>query len=51
MAMSRDKPDRIESLAKSYDAMRLSLFGSSAEVLNTTNDFDCACDGAPGWKW
>ncbi|HLG31335.1 MAG TPA: hypothetical protein VI387_14085, partial [Candidatus Brocadiales bacterium] len=38
------------SLAKSYGATRLILFGSAMEMPAEAGDIDIACDGVPGWK-
>lgn len=50
MAISQLHIERIISLAKSYGATRLILFGSAAEDLSKARDIDLACDGVPGWK-
>lgn len=41
---------RIVSLAKSYGATRIILFGSAAENPDEAKDLDLAFDGVPGWK-
>ncbi|MDQ1272528.1 MAG: uncharacterized protein QG591_1158 [Planctomycetota bacterium] len=38
------------SLARSYGATRLILFGSVLETPMTAKDIDIACDGVSGWK-
>lgn len=49
---SGDSPEinRIVTVAKSYGATRLILFGSALESPSTARDLDLACDGVPGWK-
>lgn len=42
--------DRIISLAKSYGATRLILFGSSLDAQREPRDIDLACDGIDGWE-
>ena len=51
MAFNKEQFDRITSLAKSYGATRLILFGSALDNPDTARDIDLACDGVPGWKF
>jgi len=50
MAIQKAHIERIITLAKTYGATRLILFGSAAEKPEDANDIDIACDGIPGWK-
>jgi predicted nucleotidyltransferase len=50
MAFSQEQFDKITSLAKSYGATRLILFGSAQDSPDTARDIDLACDGISGWK-
>jgi predicted nucleotidyltransferase len=50
MAVYKAQIERIVTLAKSYGATRLILFGSAAEKPEEAKDIDIACDGIPGWK-
>ena len=50
MAITQTQIEKIISLAKSYGATRLILFGSAAEKPTEARDIDIACDGVPGWK-
>lgn len=50
MAFSQEQFDKITSLAKSYGATRLILFGSAQDTPETARDIDLACDGVSGWK-
>lgn len=50
MAFSQEQFDIITSLAKSYGATRLILFGSAQDTPETAKDIDLACDGVSGWK-
>lgn len=50
MAFNQDQIDKITSLAKSYGATKLILFGSAQERPESARDIDLACDGVPGWK-
>lgn len=50
MAFNQEQFDKITSLAKSYGATRLILFGSAKESPETARDIDLACDGVSGWK-
>jgi predicted nucleotidyltransferase len=51
MGFNQDQLDKITSLAKSYGATRLILFGSALDNPDTARDIDLACDGVPGWKF
>ena len=42
--------EKIVSLARSYGATRLILFGSIIEEPTEARDVDIACDGVVGWK-
>ena len=50
MAINLADIKRIISLAKSYGATRIILFGSAAENPDEARDLDLAFDGVPGWK-
>jgi predicted nucleotidyltransferase len=50
MGLTQVQIDRITSLAKSYGANRLILFGSALEDPAKARDIDLACDGVKGWK-
>lgn len=50
MAFSESKIERIVSLAKSYGATRVIIFGSAVESPEKAVDLDLAFDGVPGWK-
>ena len=50
MELGNEQINRIISLARSYGATRLILFGSAAKVPAEARDIDLACDGAAGWK-
>ncbi|MEW6215111.1 MAG: nucleotidyltransferase domain-containing protein [Nitrospirota bacterium] len=50
MAINQAKIERIVSLAKSYGATRLILFGSAVDMPKKAKDIDVACDGVHGWK-
>jgi len=50
MAVTQAQIDKITSLARSYGAKRLILFGSAVEEPDQARDIDIACDGVPGWK-
>ena len=50
MALKQNQIDKIVSLARSYGATRVILFGSSVERPEEARDVDLACDGIPGWK-
>lgn len=47
------KPEQISEIigiAKSYNARRLLVFGSSLRDSGRARDIDLACDGIEGWK-
>jgi uncharacterized protein len=50
MAIREEQIERAVSLAKSFGATRLILFGSALESPSEARDLDLACDGVPGWK-
>lgn len=50
MTFSNEQVALITTLARSYGATRLYLFGSAAETPETARDLDLACDGVNGWK-
>ncbi len=50
MAISQTQLQKIISMAKSYGAVRLILFGSSVDTPDQARDIDLACDGVSGWK-
>ena len=50
MAISQTQMQKIISMAKSYGAVRLILFGSNVDTPDQARDIDLACDGVPGWK-
>jgi predicted nucleotidyltransferase len=50
MAFHQDQFDKIMSLAKSYGATRLFVFGSAVDNPGEAHDIDLACDGVAGWK-
>ncbi|MDD5284978.1 MAG: DNA polymerase III subunit beta [Desulfuromonadaceae bacterium] len=50
MAFSQEQFDIITSLAKSYGATRLILFGSALDTPDSARDIDLACDGVSGWR-
>lgn len=50
MAINPADIKRIISLAKSYGATSIILFGSAAENPGEARDLDLAFDGVPGWK-
>ncbi len=50
MPVNKAQIERIKTLAKSYGATRLILFGSSVDMPKKARDIDIACDGIPGWK-
>ena len=50
MGFGQEQIEKITSLAKSYGATRLILFGSAKDLPDTARDVDLACDGIPGWK-
>jgi predicted nucleotidyltransferase len=43
--------ERAVTLAKSYGATRLILFGSAASTPAQAQDLDLACDGVTGWQF
>lgn len=50
MAITQKKIEKIVTLAKTYGAVRLILFGSALETPEEAKDIDIACDGVIGWK-
>lgn len=50
MALNEADIKKIVSLAKSFGATRVILFGSAAERPDGARDLDLAFDGVPGWK-
>jgi len=50
MPFNQQQFDKITSLAKSYGATRLILFGSAQNSPETARDIDLACDGISGWR-
>lgn len=50
MAINPADIEKIVSLARSYGATRVILFGSAAEKPDEARDLDLAFDGVPGWK-
>lgn len=50
MPITQAQIEKIVSLAKSYGATRLILFGSIIETPAQARDIDIACDGVTGWK-
>ena len=50
MALDPADIKKIISLARSYGATRVILFGSAAERPDEARDLDLAFDGVPGWK-
>jgi predicted nucleotidyltransferase len=50
MAIEKKHLDRAVSLAKSFGATRLILFGSAVNDPERARDIDFACDGIMGWK-
>lgn len=50
MPITQSQIEKIVSLAKSYGATRLILFGSVIETHAQARDIDIACDGVAGWK-
>lgn len=50
MGLTTAQMEAITSLAKSYGANRLILFGSAVEDPEKARDIDVACDGVQGWK-
>jgi predicted nucleotidyltransferase len=50
MTIREEQIRRAVSLARSFDATRLILFGSAVESPSEATDLDLACDGVPGWE-
>lgn len=50
MPITQAQIEKIVSLAKSYGATRLILFGSIIDTPYQAKDIDIACDGVTGWK-
>ncbi len=50
MPFNQQQFDKITSLAKSYGATKLILFGSARDNPETARDIDLACDGISGWR-
>jgi predicted nucleotidyltransferase len=50
MPITQAQIEKIVSLARSYGATRLILFGSIIEKPTEARDVDIACDGVVGWK-
>jgi predicted nucleotidyltransferase len=50
MAINKAQIERVVSLAKSYGATRIILFGSAVGNLEEAKDLDLALDGISGWK-
>ena len=50
MAINPADIKKIVTLAKSYGATRIILFGSAVENPDQARDLDLAFDGVPGWK-
>ncbi|TVL98491.1 MAG: DNA polymerase III subunit beta [Candidatus Brocadia sp. WS118] len=50
MPITQEQIEKIVSLAKSYGATRLILFGSIIDAPSQARDIDIACDGVAGWK-
>ena len=50
MEVDQTQIDKIISMAKSYGARRLILFGSILKADKKAKDIDLACDGVQGWK-
>lgn len=50
MAFSTEQFTIITTLARSYGATRLFLFGSALDAPESARDLDLACDGVHGWK-
>ena len=51
MAIRQEQLDRAITLAKSYGAKRLILFGSAAIKPDEARDLDLAFDGVEGWEF
>ena len=50
MAITQHHLDRAITLAKTYGATRLILFGRALSRPEQAHDLDLACDGVVGWK-
>ena len=50
MKITQETLDKVVSIAKSYGATRLVLFGSAVESPENARDLDIACDGVEGWE-
>lgn len=50
MALKEADIKKIVSVAKSFGATRIILFGSAVEKPDEARDLDLAFDGVPGWK-
>ncbi len=50
MALNAADIKKIVSVAKSFGATRIILFGSAAEKPDEARDLDLAFDGVRGWK-
>jgi predicted nucleotidyltransferase len=50
MAIHQEHLQRAVTLAKSFGATRLILFGSAVTQPDQAADLDLACDGVSGWK-
>jgi len=50
MAINQAQIEKAVSMAKSYGATRIILFGSAVERPEEAKDLDLACDGIQGWK-
>ena len=50
MKIRQETLDKVVSIAKSYGATRLILFGSAVESPEDARDLDLACDGVEGWE-
>jgi len=51
MPITQAQIEKIVSLARSYGATRMILFGSIIEKPTEARDVDIACDGVAGWKF
>ncbi len=50
MKIGKPEFEKIVSIAKSYGATRIILFGSILESPDKAKDLDIGCDGVNGWK-
>jgi predicted nucleotidyltransferase len=50
LALKEADIKKIISVAKSFGATRIILFGSAVEKPDEARDLDLAFDGVPGWK-